>query len=75
MGTCLADDTKVVNPSMCLDNLSGSAGKEVIVMDCQLWLKKGWVRRTKFMALDNIIFGSPSRSIFRVSQRCGKTKP
>jgi len=79
MEACFADDVKAVNPSMCLDTLLGSAGKEVIVMDNQLWLKKTWVRRktlyTKFVALDNIIFGRPSRNFFRASKRCGKAKP
>lgn len=41
METSLADDARVVNPSMCLDRLLGSAGKEVMVMDNQLQLKKG----------------------------------
>lgn len=38
METCLTDDVKVVNPSVCLDRLLGSARKEVIAMDNQLWL-------------------------------------
>lgn len=44
-GDLLGRRCKGSKPSLCLERLLGSAGKEVIVMNNLLWLKKGWVRR------------------------------
>lgn len=56
----------------------GTAGKEVMVIDRQsVVVEKGVGKKedyAKFMALDSVIFGSPSRGMFSASQRCGKAK-